>query len=119
MSHISILKRSTRTAAAALVFVGLLKTSIVTLALGIALAGPVAAYANERAYHPAPSHQFFDYWGLVPNGDPFAAANTGAGAKARVVRSPWRDPFKPRTTNGLSRNPDDCASYGCVDSGGG
>jgi Ni/Co efflux regulator RcnB len=31
----------------------------------------------------------------------------------------WRDPFKPRTTNGLSSNRNACASYGCVDAGGG
>jgi hypothetical protein len=42
-------------------------------------------------------------------------------AKARALVSPGfyvPAPRKPET-DGLSRNPDDCAKYGCIDNGGG
>jgi len=42
-------------------------------------------------------------------------------AKARALVSPGSyvpAPRKPET-DGLSRNPDDCAKYGCIDNGGG
>ena len=85
-----------------------MKTSIISLALGIVLAGPVTAYATEPASGSAPSNQATDLWNRI--GDFFAAPTTGAGAA---------DPFKPRTTDGLSSNRGACASYGCVDAGGG
>jgi len=42
-------------------------------------------------------------------------------AKARALVSPGSDVPAPREpeTDGLSRNPDDCAKYGCIDNGGG
>ncbi len=64
-----------------------MKTSILSLALGIVLASRVSAYATERAYVSAPSHRIVDYLGVVPYFDSFAAMNTGAGAKAQVARS--------------------------------
>jgi hypothetical protein len=51
-------------------------------------------------------------WDRIALPDPFAAPTNGAGADAT-------DSFKPRTTDGLSSNPNACASYGCVDAGGG
>jgi hypothetical protein len=36
-----------------------------------------------------------------------------------AASKPLKDPFKPRTTNGLSSNRNACASYGCVGAGGG
>ena len=36
-----------------------------------------------------------------------------------AASKPLKDPFKPRTANGLSSNPNACASYGCVGAGGG
>lgn len=89
-----------------------MKMSIVSLALGIVLAGPVAAYAAEPASGSAPSNQATDLWNRI--GDFFAAPTTGPEANAQVA-----DPFKPRTTDGLSSNRGACASYGCVDAGGG
>jgi hypothetical protein len=89
-----------------------MKTSIISLALGIVLAGPVAAYATEPASGSAPSNQATDLWNRI--GDFFAAPTTGAKANADTT-----DPFKPRTTDGLSSNRDACASYGCVGAGGG
>ena len=89
-----------------------MKTSIISLALGIVLAGPVAAYATEPVPGSAPSNQATDLWNRI--GEFFAAPTTGARANEQAT-----DPFKPRTTNGLSSNRDACASYGCVDAGGG
>jgi hypothetical protein len=42
-------------------------------------------------------------------------------AKARALVSPGSYVPAPREpeTDGLSRNPDDCAKYGCIDNGGG
>ena len=89
-----------------------MKTSIILLALGIVLAGPVAAYATEPASGSVPSNQATDLWNRI--GDFFAAPTTGAVATTHAT-----DPFKPRTTDGLSSNPNACASYGCVGAGGG
>ena len=89
-----------------------MKTSIISLVLGLVLAGPVTAYATEPASGSAPSNQASVLWNRI--GDFFAAPTTGARANAQAT-----DPFKPRTTDGLSSNRDACASYGCVDAGGG
>ena len=89
-----------------------MKTSIISLALGIVLAGPVAAYATEPAPGSASSYPATDLWNRI--GDFFAAPTTGAVATTHAT-----DPFKPRTTDGLSSNRAACASYGCVDAGGG
>jgi len=45
--------------------------------------------------------------------------NQTASSQTAAVNKPWQDPFKPRVTNGLSGNPNACASYGCVGAGGG
>jgi hypothetical protein len=89
-----------------------MKTSIISLALGIVLAGPVAAYATEPASGSATSNPATDLWNRI--GDFFAAPTAGVGASAQAT-----DPFKPRRTDGLSSNRDACASYGCVGAGGG
>jgi hypothetical protein len=89
-----------------------MKTSIISLALAIVLAGPVAAYATEPTSGSTPSNQATDLWHRI--GDFFAAPTIGAKANAHAT-----DPFKPRITDGLSGNRDACASYGCVGAGGG
>ena len=91
-----------------------MKTSIISLALGIVLAGPVTAYAAEPASGSAPSYQATDFWSHIGLPNPFGVPTTGAGANADAT-----DPFKPRRTDGLSSNPNACASYGCVGAGGG
>jgi hypothetical protein len=73
------------------------KTSIVSLVLAVMLASPVAAYASETPYGQVHRHRPIHY----------------------ATRHAMRDPFKPRTANGLSRNRNACASYGCVGAGGG
>jgi|ERR1700727_2019080 hypothetical protein len=96
-----------------------MKTSIISLALGVVLAGPVAAYATEPATGSASSYQATGFWSPIWSHiglpDLFAAPTTGAGANADAAA----DPFKPRRTDGLSSNRDACASYGCVGAGGG
>jgi hypothetical protein len=75
-------------------------------ALGIMLTIPVAAYADDSLN--------------VPNviKDLFYGSDHSHRAYQERVESASRDPFKPRTTDGLSSNPNACASYGCVDVGG-
>jgi hypothetical protein len=79
-----------------------MKTSTLSLALGVMLASPVAAYPSETPYGQVHRHRTIHHAPHHP-----------------TVVSQWRDPFKPRTTNGLSSNPNACASYGCVGAGGG
>jgi hypothetical protein len=81
-----------------------LKTTIISLALGIVLASPVAAYATEPVSGSAPSHQATDFWQIGLPGL-FARPTTGAGAKAHAAKL---------RTEGLSRNPNVCAKYGCL-----
>jgi hypothetical protein len=63
-----------------------------------------------------------------PRGDLRERERTRPGRRHRTIHhathhptvaSQSRDPFKPRTTNGLSSNRNACASYGCVGAGGG
>jgi hypothetical protein len=75
----------------------IVKTSIVSLALGALLAIPVAAYASETPYGQVHKYRTAHH----------------------TTRHAMRDPFKPRITNGLSSNRNACASYGCVGAGGG
>jgi hypothetical protein len=79
-----------------------MKTSILPLALNVMLANAVAAYASENPYGQVHGHRTIHHV-----------------TRDAIVASPWRDPFKPRRTDGLSSNPDACASYGCVGAGGG
>ncbi len=80
-----------------------MKTLILALAIGVVLAYPAAAYADG-----------------IPN--LFEALFQGSDYSHRArdarVDSAWTDPFKPRTTDGLSSNRNACASYGCVGAGG-
>jgi hypothetical protein len=81
-----------------------MKTSILALAIGVALAYPAAAYADG-----------------IPNifEELFQTSDHGHRAHDERVDSAWSDPFKPRRTDGLSSDPNACASYGCVGAGGG
>jgi hypothetical protein len=78
-----------------------MKTQIVLpLALGIALAAPVSAYAGASDYKPV-HHRIVVAHALAP-----------APPAGYFVASP--QPY--HETDGLSRNLDDCVKYGCVDS---
>ena len=85
-----------------------MKTLILSLALSIVLAGPASAYAIERAYVPAASHQIVDYWGAVPHGDPFPAPELPAARGAGSL-----------TCGPMSSNINCCNMSDCVGVGGG
>jgi hypothetical protein len=68
--------------------------TLIAPVLSIALACALAGCAGQNPLNPVASNQ--------------ASAT-----------KPVKDPFKPKTTNGLSSNPNACASYGCVGAGGG
>jgi hypothetical protein len=80
-----------------------MKTSILALAMGVALACPTTAYANEN-------RNIFEEFFFESDFSHRALEETG-GQRSR-------DPFIPRRTDGLSSNIDACASYGCVGVGG-
>jgi hypothetical protein len=67
-----------------------MRTLILLLPLGIMLMSPVAAYAGETPNGQVHRHRTIHH----------------------TTHHAMRDPFKPRTTNGLSSNRDACASYG-------
>ena len=88
------------------------------LTLGIVLAGPVAAYTTERPHRPVLSHRTIHHLAVVHHAT-FSAPAVGARAEVPDAAGPWPHPSNGHETDGLSRNPDDCARYGCVDNGGG
>ena len=78
------------------------------LALGIGLAAPSTAYAGPNAHREVHHYRAIHHRSL----------DMRAQAPAPIF-APARSPvFGDRETDGLSRNRDDCASYGCIDSGG-
>jgi hypothetical protein len=80
-----------------------------SVALGILLAGPAMTYPTASAgalamhrAHPNQQADFADASALAPlSATPLATA-----------------PCSAQQTEGLSRNPDDCSRYGCIDEGG-
>ncbi len=70
------------------------------------LSSPVAAYADDSFNVPTVIE------------DLFTGSDHSHRAYQERVESASRDPFKPRTIDGLSSNPNACVSYGCVDVGG-
>jgi len=76
------------------------------LALGIALAAPLPTYAAMNA-HRAIHHRSLAMRAQAPAPAPWA------------ILGPARSPaFGDTETDGLSRNPDDCVTYGSIDNGG-
>jgi hypothetical protein len=87
----------------------MLKT-ITALSLGFLLAGAAAANADDASRtltYEIHAHRAVHHMSL----DPRARALTAAPTQAVTAKQP--------RTDGLSRNPEDCAKYGCVDNGGG
>ncbi len=79
------------------------------LALGFALAAPISADAASSAYGPHHAYRAIHHRRLAMR----------AEAAAATIFAPARSPaFGDNETDGLSRNPEDCATYGCIDSGG-
>ena len=58
----------------------------------------------------------------IPNLTAEAASKLPPGQLPRIFRdptNPYGYPYNIHETDGLSRNPDDCIRWGCVDVGGG
>jgi hypothetical protein len=85
-----------------------MKRSIcVRIALGAALAGSVAGCQTERRDIPVMTLQ--------------QALKLPPSQLPKIFRdptNPYGYPYDIHQTDGLSRNPDDCARWGCVDVGG-
>jgi hypothetical protein len=75
-----------------------MKTSILSLALGLVLAGPAVAYTTQGPTRQAHSHQAFHH---------------------RFWTTGWTQHTRHYATDGLSRHRDACVTYGCVGAGGG
>ncbi len=78
------------------------------LALAIALAGPVAGCETEAQRIPTLTAE--------------AASRLPPSQLPRIFRdptNPYGYPYNIHETDGLSRNPDDCVKWGCIDVGGG
>lgn len=78
------------------------------LALAVALAGSVAGCQTEGRSIPTVTAQ--------------AASQLPPSQLPRIFSDPnpyLYYPYNIHETDGLSRNPDDCAKWGCVDVGGG
>ena len=84
------------------------------LALGIALTGSAAAFAANDI-----SGQQLHRYLATHHRTVVVRAEAPAPATRYFVASPWPYPYNSHRTDGLSRNPDDCVKYGCVDVGGG
>jgi hypothetical protein len=86
-----------------------MKPSIVLrLAIAAALAACVGACQTEAQN--------------IPNLTAEAASRLPPDKLPRIFRdptNPYGYPYNVHETDGLSRNPDDCAKWGCVDVGGG
>ncbi len=80
---------------------------ISVLALGAALAVPLSANAapSERALRHSPTHH--------------QTVVARSWRPRALVVAPARPAFGDNETDGLSRNRDDCVTYGCIDAGGG
>ena len=81
-------------------------SNIRRLALAIALAAPVAGCETEGQRIPTITAQ--------------AASQLPASQLPRVFKDPnplVAYPYNIHETDGLSRNPDDCARWGCIDVG--
>jgi hypothetical protein len=90
------------------------------LGLGLALAAPVAAYAYDGASTPMRHHEMRHHHGPVLRRAVHPSARAEAPAAAAFpVSGFWSPKYVPapeeHETDGLSRNPDDCVTYGCVD----
>ena len=83
------------------------RTICLRIALGVALAGSVSACQTERRDIPVMTLQ--------------QALALPPGQVPRIFRDPTNQygyPYNVHETDGLSRNPDDCVRWGCIDVGG-
>ena len=90
-----------------------MKSILSPLAVGIVLAGALAAYPAAGASKPFHSHRTIHHRFVAAHAPALSPQPEFAAARS------WPYPYNTHETDGLSRDPDDCASYGCVDTGGG
>jgi hypothetical protein len=83
-------------------------SKLCTLALGIVLAGPGAAYGTERPVSPAHSRRTIHHRAVVRDA-PSSAPAIDPRAEVPSAARPWSYPANHHETDGLSRNPEDCA----------
>ena len=84
------------------------RSNFLRLALAVAAAGSVVGCQTEQR--------------SIPNLTAEAASKLPASQLPRIFRdpsNPYGYPYNIHETDGLSRNPDDCIKWGCVDVGGG
>jgi hypothetical protein len=87
------------------------QTIALPLALGIALAAPASASAfaalnvDRPVHHDRATHHRS------------LAMRAQAPAPATIFSFAGSPTFGDNETDGLSRNPDDCVTYGCIDNG--
>jgi hypothetical protein len=84
------------------------QTTVFRLALAAGLAACLTACQTERQN--------------IPNLTAEAASNLPPDKLPRILRdptNPYGYPYNIHETDGLSRNPDDCNKWGCIDIGGG
>jgi hypothetical protein len=102
----------------------LMKTSVLaSLTLGLALAAPTAGLASSGASyplssHPMPHRKVVDHRHSVDSravayAYPTSLPVFGMLADPSIVRD-----SRGHETDGLSRNPNDCVRWGCVDNSG-
>jgi hypothetical protein len=80
------------------------------LALGVALAASLPASAPAALAGPVNHYRAIHHRSVAMRAEAPAPPATFAQARSRA--------FGDHKTDGLSRNPDDCVTYGCVDNGG-
>jgi hypothetical protein len=86
---------------------GTMKKSTVQIAIGFALAGTAVGCQSESRNVPIMTIQ--------------QANQLPASQVPRIFRdpsNPYGYPYDVHETDGLSRNPDDCNRWGCIDTGG-
>jgi hypothetical protein len=82
------------------------RSTYLLIALSAVLAGLVSGCQSESRN--------------IPNLTAEAATKRPTGQLPRIFRdpnNPYGYPYNVHETDGLSRNPDDCIKWGCIDSG--
>ena len=93
---------------------------LASLTLTVALAAPVAvkAHDGDKTVH---RHHSAHHRTIHPLASAQVPASVGLAALPIYGTTPLGSAVleEPEAWQGLGRNPDDCAKYGCIDNGGG
>jgi hypothetical protein len=85
-----------------------------SLALGLALAIPAAAYAYDGGSPPSHHHYRRPYHGRVAYRAPTAAPALVSAPNVGFWPPSYTTSHEQYEIEGLTRNPDDCVIYGCI-----